>query len=397
MNGLLIIGSGFAGMWAAVTAAYERQQAGGNFPIRMVSPDSHIVIRPRLYEADPDAYRVSLTPTLEPIGVDMVDGTVTAIHPAASNVRASMAGGETSLDYDKLVLAAGSVLKPLPVPGLGDHGFDIDSWAGAVKLDRHLAGLATQDGPGNDTFAIVGAGFTGIELATEMRDRLAAHGADGERATILLIEQADDAGPELGAGPRDEILAALADARVDLRLNCSVEAVSAETVTLSNGETLPCCTVVNTAGLVASPIAKTLGAQVDDLGRLPTDDQLRVLGFDDIYAAGDIARAEVDDAGHIALMSCQHGMPMGKAAGYNAARSLVGLEPRPYRQERYVTCLDLGRRGAVLTSGWDRQVEATGADAKARKQLINGQIIYPPVGSREEILAAGDIDRMPGR
>ena len=397
MNGLVIVGSGFAGMWAAITAAHERETGGGDFPIRMISPDGHIVIRPRLYEADPASYRLSLEPTLGPIGIDMVEGAVTDIDATDGSVTMQAGNTENQIAYDKLLLAAGSVLKPLPVPGLAEHGFDIDSWQGAMRLDRHLASLAGDTRPGANTFAIIGGGFTGIELATVMRDRLAAHGGDGVGATVLLIERADEVGPELGPGPRVEILAALADAGVDLRLGGSVSDVTDATLTLAGGETLPCRTVVNTTGMQASPLARALGVPLDDMGRLGTDEMLRVDGFPDVYAAGDIARARVDDAGHVALMSCQHGMPMGKSAGYNAARALMGTELRPYRQERYVTCLDLGNRGAVLTAGWDRQVELTGAEAKARKQLINGQIIYPPTGTRAEILAAGDIDRQPGR
>jgi len=84
-------------------------------------------------------------------------------------------------------------------------------------------------------------------------------------------------------------------------------------------------------------------------------------------------------------------MTMGRYAGYNAAHDLMGLELEPYRQERYVTCLDLGTAGAVFTRGWDREVELTGEEAKARKRMINGEIIYPPSGDRDAILAAATL------
>lgn len=88
-------------------------------------------------------------------------------------------------------------------------------------------------------------------------------------------------------------------------------------------------------------------------------------------------------------------MPMGKYAGYNAARDLMGLESRPYRQPDYVTCIDLGRSGAVLTSGWERSVMMTGADVKPLKQQINREWIYPP--KPEDMMAAAHIDFRPGR
>jgi NADH dehydrogenase len=69
------------------------------------------------------------------------------------------------------------------------------------------------------------------------------------------------------------------------------------------------------------------------------------------------------------------------------------LAPVPYEQLRYVTCLDLGRSGAVITQGWERQIEKIGAEGKAVKRLINTQIIYPPAeGTAEALLASSSID-----
>jgi NADH dehydrogenase len=77
----------------------------------------------------------------------------------------------------------------------------------------------------------------------------------------------------------------------------------------------------------------------------------------------------------------------GRFAGYNAAADLVALPLQTYRQPLYTTCLDLGASGAVLTTGWDRIVQATGEDAKAIKRKINTQLIYPPAEG-DAILAA---------
>ena len=150
-------------------------------------------------------------------------------------------------------------------------------------------------------------------------------------------------------------------------------------------------TVILATGLRASPLAGELVAAHDGLGRLIVDEMLRVPGLRDIFATGDVARAVVDEAGNTALMSCQHAMTMGRYAGHNAARDLLGLDLEPYRQERYVTCLDLGPAGAVFTNGWNRAVELTGEAAKARKRAINGEIIYPPSGDRDAILAAATL------
>src|SRR5262245_1718920 len=69
-------------------------------------------------------------------------------------------------------------------------------------------------------------------------------------------------------------------------------------------------------------------------------------------------------------------------------RDLLGLPLMPYTQLRYVTCLDLGRFGAVITQGWERRVEKTGSEGKAVKRLINTQVIYPPADVMAEALLA---------
>ena len=97
--------------------------------------------------------------------------------------------------------------------------------------------------------------------------------------------------------------------------------------------------------------------------------------------------------GHRTLQSCQHAGQLGRVAGENAARDLLGLSPVTYTQLRYITCLDLGRSGAVITQGWERRVEKTGSEGKAVKRLVNTQIIYPPAdGTAEALLAYSNTD-----
>lgn len=105
-------------------------------------------------------------------------------------------------------------------------------------------------------------------------------------------------------------------------------------------------------------------------------------GVPSVFVAGDAASALTDEAGHRTLMSCQHAMPLGRVAGNNAMTDLLGVPATPYAQPRYVTCLDLGPWGAVLTQGWQRDVQLVGAEAKALKRQINRQWIYPPPAHR---------------
>jgi NADH dehydrogenase len=383
---ILIIGGGFAGFWAALAA---RRVAGpARAGVTLVSREPVLEMRPRLYEARPETLSVDIIPLLRKVDVIFVCGEAIGLDAAAKVV--TLAAGDR-LAYDRLVVATGSRMRRPPVPG-AETAFSVDTQAEAIAFDRRLGEIARDvAGP---TVAVVGAGFTGIELALELRDRLLAHGADvaAERLRIVLIDRAETVGPELGPGPRPVIEDALAAARVELRLGAAVQALAADRVTFANGSILAADAVVLATGMAAAPFVALVPGARDELGRVVVDTALRAPAAPEVFVAGDAAAADTGD-GRRTLQSCQHAGQLGRFAGENAARDLLGLPLMPYTQLRYVTCLDLGRSGAVFTQGWERRVEKTGAEGKAVKQLVNTKVIYPPAeGTAEALLASSSTD-----
>ena len=379
MTDVVVLGSGFAGLWAALGAARRLDELGatrGDVNVTVISSQPYHDIRVRNYESDLTPCRIPLGDVLDPAGVGHITADVTAIDPTSRTVTTS-AGAHA---YDRLVIALGSqVVKP-DIPGLREFGFDVDTYDGAVRLQRHLATLA--DGPAARTAVVVGAGLTGIETACELPGRLPAP------ARVVLVDHNPHVGSDMGTSARPVIEAALAANGVESRLGVRVTEVDEDGATLSTGETLAASTVVWCAGMRANPLTAELGVERDRLGRLPVDDYLRVIGVEDVFAAGDVAVAKMDDT-HLSVMSCQHGRPMGRFAGYNVISDLLGQPMLSLRIPWYVTVLDLGPAGAVYTEGWDRQVVASGDEAKTTKRVINGERIYPPLnGNREAILAA---------
>jgi NADH:ubiquinone reductase (H+-translocating) len=382
---VLVIGGGFAGFWAAVAA---RRVAGSRAAVTLVSPEPRLEIRPRLYEARPETLAVDLLPLLRKVDVGFMRGAAVVLDTAAKTV--TLAEGD-HLAYDRLVVATGSRMQRPKVAG-AEAAFSVDTQADAIAFDRRLREIARD--VAQPTIAVVGAGFAGIELALELRDRLVAHGANvaAERLRIVLIDRADTIGPELGPTPRPAIEAALAADRVELRLGATVSALAADRVGFADGSVLAADAVVLSTGMAAAPFAAQVPGERDRLGRVVVDASLRTPGAPGIFVAGDAAAADTGD-GHVTLQSCQHAGQLGRVAGENAARDLIGLPPLPYSQLRYVTCLDLGRSGAIFTQGWDRRIEKSGAEGKAMKRMINTQLIYPPAdGTAEALLARSSAD-----
>jgi len=390
LTAVVVIGSGFAGLWAALGAARRLDELAvpkDTVDITVLSPKAFHDVRVRNYETDLSSCRVPLADLFDPVGVAHVATEVTAIDTGARTVTTSASG---LYRYDRLVLASGShVLKPA-IPGLQEFGFDVDTYDGALALQQHLRGLADESPtPAAATVVVVGAGLTGIETACELTKRLRALLSRGSvTPRVILVDRSPMVGSDMGASARHVIEQALTDNGVETRTGVGVSTVSERGVTLSSGEQLQAATVVWCAGMRASPLTEQLPVVRDRLGRVEVDDYLRVVGVPSVFAAGDVAAARMDDE-HLSVMSCQHGRPMGRYAGYNVISDLFDEPMLALRIPWYVTVLDLGPAGAVYTEGWDRAVVSKGAAAKATKVSINTRRIYPPLtGNRGDLLAA---------
>lgn len=394
MQRILIIGAGFAGLWSAIAAARRLEIENSKdreIEVALIAPEPTLTMRPRLYEAAPDGMSTPLEKLFEETGVRYIQGTVETIRADEDEVDYIDASGTRfTLSYHRLVMAAGSKLFRPDIPGLREFAFSVDQRDEAAALDRHLHALA-QDlaSPRRDTVIVAGGGFTGLEIATELPGRLRAILGATSNVKVIIIERAEAIGPDLGSGPRPVIDEALTELGIEYRLGSAVVKIDADGLTTADGKRTESGTIIWTAGMRANALTTQISAERDELGRLRVDHHLRVPSAPKIFAAGDSAVAPTDDLGNHTLMSCQHAVPAGKSAGDNAAADILGLLPTPYSQPQYLTCLDLGAAGAVVTQGWDRKIWLTGAEGKAMKMMINGTLIYPP-SDRASAFAAAD-------
>jgi NADH:ubiquinone reductase (H+-translocating) len=396
---LVIIGAGFAGMYAALSAARLRDIQGVSpkeLEIALVAPEPSLVVRPRLYEPKPETLTAPLLDVLKAIDVVYVQGNGETVDTNSRTVLVTSAKGtRKTLSYHRLVVATGSRLFRPNIPGLAEHGFSVDQLDDAIALDKHLHALAERPAKnGRDTVVVAGGGFTGIETATEMPARLREILGKKSKPRVIIVERNGAIAPDMGEGPRPIIENALRKIGVETRLGAGVASLDESSVTLSSGERIEAETVIWAAGIRAAPLTAQIPGERDNFGRLLVDRDLRVPGVAGVFATGDAARAASDDVGNYALMSCQHATRMGAFAGNNTAAELLGVPTKPYHQKGYVTCLDLGEAGALFTRGWERGVAMVGDVAKKTKQEINTVWIYPPKPERAAALASADPERV---
>lgn len=353
---VVVVGGGFAGYHAARSLS---RRLGDGAEIVLVNPTDYFLYLPLLPEVaagilEPRRISVSLSANLR--GVQLVLGEVDTIDMEERRIRwVDPEGGRGELGYDRLVLAVGSVNKLLPIPGVAEHAHGFRGIGEALYFRDHVTrqielAATAQDAQERDarcTFVVVGAGYTGTEVAAQgplLTDALvrAQPRLRGQRIRWMLLDLAPRVLPEL-----DERLSRTADRvlrerDVEVRTGQSVEEAGADGVRLTTGEHVPTRTLVWCVGVRPDPLVEAIGLQTEK-GRLVVDEYLAVPGHPEVLACGDAAAVpDLTRPGQITAMTAQHAERQGTLAGRNVAASLGHGTRRRYRHHDLGFVVELG-------------------------------------------------------
>jgi NADH:ubiquinone reductase (H+-translocating) len=396
---VVIVGAGFAGYHAAKTLS---RLARGRAEIVLVNPTDYFLYLPLLPEVaagvlEPRRISVPLTGTLD--GVRVVIGEAGRVD--LQNrwvVYTSPEGGQGRLAYDRLVLAVGSVNKLLPIPGVTEYAHGFRGLPEALYLHDHVVRqieLAEEaedpaERRARSTFVVVGAGYTGTEVAAHgqlFTDELAAQ---RPRLTVrprwMLLDLAPRVLPELDERMSRTAHRVLKRRGVDVRTGTSVTEATADGVRLTDGEYVPTCSLVWCVGVRPDPFVTDLGLRTEK-GRLVVDEFLSVPGFPEMYACGDAAAVpDLTRPGSLTAMTAQHAERQGRLVARNIAASYGQGRRRPYKHHDLGFVVDLGGRDAAANP---LKVSLSGLPAKA---VTRGYHLLAMPGNRARVSADWMLD-----
>ena len=372
---VVIVGCGFGGLEAA------KALSGADVEIVVVDRTNHHLFQPLLYQvataglpapAIAAPIRHVLRKQIAHGNLTVLMGEVTSIDTASNCI--VLDGGE-HLHYDELIIAAGATHSYFGNDQWAKYAPGLKTLGDAFTIRRRVLTAFEQAEREMDpaarepwlTFAVVGAGPTGVEMAGTLAEisqhtlREEFRRIDSRRARVILIEGAPRV---LGVYPEDLSQRAkeqLQELGVEVLVGAKVTNITAFGVhfdTVENGTPishfLPSRTVVWGAGVAASPLgrslAKSTGCELDRAGRVIVEPDLTVPGHPNIYVVGDLASAKSyqDPANPTPVPGISPGAKqMGRKAAFNIIRRRRGLETQSFRYFDYGSLATIGRRAAV--------------------------------------------------
>lgn len=374
MPRILIVGGGYAGFYTAWKL--EKFLTRGEADVVLVDPLPYLTYQPFL----PEVVGGSVEPRHAIINqrrhlkrTHVVTAAVTGIDHAAKTVTVSPEiGDDWTMEYDIVVVTAGSVSRTFPIAGVADEAFGLKTIEEAVAIrDRILTNFDKAAnlpaGPERDrllTFVVIGGGFAGIEVFGEMRSLASALLKYYPQLTFddthfHLVEAMGRIMPEVSLPTSHWVLKNYAERGAEVHLDTQLKSAEGGRCELSTGESFESDVIVWTAGVMASPMLRNTDLPIEERGRLRVRPDLRVVTAEggivpDAWGAGDVSA--VPDltgkgVGGYCVPNAQHAVRQGKQLAKNIAANLRGEGLKDYFHQNLGAVAGLGLYTGAFQSG----------------------------------------------
>ena len=390
MKNIVIVGAGYAGVLTAKKLA-KRLKKREDVQITIIDKNPFHTMYTELHEVaaqrvDEDSIKISLEKVFAGREVHVVLDTVTSIDFDGKVLE----GKVGTYQYDYLVMATGSKPTFFGVPGAEEISYTLWSYDDAVVLREHLIHVFRRAARETDpaerrrllTFYVVGAGFTGVEMAGELAELVPImcekFGIDREEVNMFDVDALNRTVPILPEKLSTKVERRLTKMGVQVLLNAGVAGIGKDYIELKQGDKVTryqAGTVIWTAGIESSEIvseaAKAL--QTARRGRIQVDKYLRSVDKPDVYVAGDnimyIPEGEKDPVPQM-VENCEQSADL---IAHNLIAEVTGKgELEEYRPKFHGVMVCVGGRYGVARVGTDKfQVNLPSFLAMFTKHFIN--------------------------
>lgn len=354
-NRICILGGGFGGLYTALRLVKLNWKESEKPEIVLIDKNDRFLFSPLLYElltGEMESWEIAplYQDLLQNTGIRFYQGTVSGVF--TDEKRVELLNGP-EIPYDRLVLAMGGETPLTMVPGAISHARAFRTLADAYALEEQLRILEESD-KDKIRVAIVGGGYSGVELACKLADRL------GERGRFRLVEMADGIlrnSPEFN---REAAKKALDERGVFVDLETKVESIAADSISLEYKgvvDEIPVDLVIWTVGTKVTPLVENLPLKHNKQGKITTTSTLQVVDNPDIFALGDLAET-FDAEGKLVPITAQAAFQQADYVGWNIWASLTNRPLLPFRYQHLGEFMSLGVDNATLT-GLGMKMEGT--------------------------------------
>ncbi len=343
---ICILGGGFGGLYTALRLRQLAWEHGNKPEITLIDRQPNFLFTPLLYElvtGELQSWEIAppYVELLKGTDIRFVQGSVNKVDRVQKSVTLA---DETAISYDRLVLALGCETPSENIPGVIEHAIPFRTLQDAHRLDTRLR-LLEESAIDRIRIAIVGAGYSGVEIACKLADRMK------ERGRIRLVQSRDTILPDAPEFNRNAALKALEQRGIWVDLETTVSEVTADSIGLIyKGQTdiIPAEIVMWTVGNQVSPAINHFDLPLTDRGKISTTEMLQVTDRPDIFALGDAA-AIIDREGKSIPTNAQTAFQQSDFVAWNVWSSLTDRPLLPFRYTNLGEMMTLGNDNAVLS------------------------------------------------
>ena len=361
---VVVLGGGYGGVYAALKL--QKAAKRGEIELSLISRDNYFLSQPMLAEV--------VSGSIEPPHIvnpirrllpqaSFHQAEIESVETDSRNVVINYHGDNTHFDsipYDHLVIAVGSGTDLSNLPGMAEHAFPFKTMGDAFFLRNHLIGVLEQAEVEADpglksellTFLVVGAGYTGVEVAAEINSfvREAAKSyrhIDQHDVRVMLLHRGSRILPVLN----DKLAAfshgVLERRGLEIRLGTSIKGATAQSAILDDGTVIQTRTLVAAIGSAPNPLLDKTPVGRDQRGRVVVDETLAVPGHPGIWAVGDCAAVPDLHGGGTCPPTAQYALRQARHLARNILAEIKGNALRPFSHKNLGVFVPLGRFSAA--------------------------------------------------